>query len=198
MKIFWQSLKMILFMALVTGFIYPLILLFIANLTMPWKAQGSLLQKDDITIGSKLIGQKFTSNSYFWGRPSAVDYATLPARASNLGPTSARLKEIIQQRRFNLAQIHNIRDLSLVPIEMICSSGSGIDPHISLHAAYFQLERVANARSISTSDENLMQKMQELIESSLDKPAGRFFGVPQVNVLMLNLALDDLEAQNSP
>lgn len=190
MKLFLQSLKMILFMTLLTGIIYPVTLLLIANLTMPWKAQGSIIKRSEKKIGSKLIGQQFTSDRYFWGRPSAVDYATLPARASNLGPTSAKLQDLIEQRRFKIAQAHNIRDLSLIPIELVCSSGSGVDPHISFNAAYFQLARVAKARSMTVN------KIQEMIHNSVDQPRGKLFGVPYVNVLLLNLALDEYQEQH--
>ena len=155
MQNFWQSLKMILFMIVLTGSIYPIIILLVANLTMPWKAQGSLIKKGDNAIGSKLIGQKFNSERYFWGRPSAVNYSTLPSGASNLGPTSAKLRETIQQRRFKIAQAHNIQDLTLVPIGLVCASASGIDPHIKLDIAYFQLERVVQARSMTSEDMKL-------------------------------------------
>ncbi len=181
-------------MTLLTGIIYPLIITFFAALTMPWRAQGSLIDKDNKVIGSKLIGQKFQSKLYFWGRPSAVDYATLPAGASNLGPTSAKLRELIEQRRVKVAQAHNVQDLSLVPIELVCASGSGIDPHISVAAAYFQLERIIKARSITNID--MQNKIRELINRNLDRPIGKFFGLPIVNVLMLNLALDEFLEHN--
>lgn len=184
MKLFGTTLKLFIFMILLTGVIYPTILLLVANLTMPWKAQGSLLYEDEKAIGSRCIGQNFTDARYFWGRPSAVDYQTLPAEASNLGPTNSKLKEEIKKRRINLAQTHNVKDLSLVPIELICASGSGIDPHISQRSAYFQVSRVAQARKMSK------EKIEELIYESLDKPIGRLFGVPHVNVLVLNIALD--------
>lgn len=193
MKIFLQSFKMIILMTLMTGILYPIIILLIANLTMPWKAQGSLIRRDGHVIGSNLIGQKFSSNRYFWGRPSAVNYETLHSGASNLGPTSAKLQQMIQKRRFKMAQAQGIQDLSLVPIELITASASGIDPHISFSAAYFQLARVAKARSMNS--ENLKLKIEEMIHNNTDKPIGKFFGVPHVNVLMLNLALDQYEEQ---
>lgn len=193
MQIFWQSLKMIVLMTLITGFIYPMILFFMIHLSFPWKAHGSLIEHNGSLVGSKLIGQKFTSQHYFWGRPSAVDYSTLPSGASNLGPTSHKLKQLIQQRRKEMAQAHKIQDLALVPIELICASGSGLDPHISFGTAYFQLSRVAQARGM-TSDE-MRLKIEKIIHSSVDKPFGKFFGRSYVNVLMLNLALDKLHKE---
>ncbi|QLH36406.1 MAG: potassium-transporting ATPase subunit C [Parachlamydiaceae bacterium] len=93
MQLFSTSLRMLLMMTLLTGVFYPLSLLLVANLTMPWKAQGSLIQRENEIVGSKFIGQKFSNEKYFWGRPSAVNYNTLPAGASNLGPTSAKLQK---------------------------------------------------------------------------------------------------------
>jgi potassium-transporting ATPase KdpC subunit len=190
---FLQSFKMLLVMAVLTGLIYPLLLVFISHLTMPWAAQGSIVLKNEKAIGSKLIGQQFTSKRYFWSRPSAVNYSTLPAGGSNLGPTSAKLQNIIQQRRIKIAQAHKIQDLSNVPIELVCASASGIDPHISLDTAYFQLARVAEARDLIS--EALKLEIVGIIQQSLDKPIGKIFGSPHVNVLMLNLALDEFETK---
>lgn len=194
MQYFWHSLKMLIFMILLTGVIYPVILLLMANLTMPWLAQGSIIEKNHKVVGSRLIGQQFTSDSYFWGRPSAVHNSTMPAGASNLGPTSAKLKNEIEQRRIKIAQAHNIQDLSSIPIELLCASGSGIDPHISIDTAYFQLARVARARSMS--GEEMEFKIHEMILNNIDKPIGKLFGRPYVNVLALNLALDEFQGQS--
>lgn len=178
-------------MAFLTGIAYPVLILLFTNLTMPSKAQGSIIFKDGMPVGSRLIGQKFISNDYFWGRPSATDYSTLPAGASNLGPTSAKLKKMIDQRRIKFAQTHNIQDLSSIPDELVCASASGIDPHISLSTAFFQLNRVAQTRSMTSNEMRL--KIQTMIHDNIDKPIGKFFGEPHVNVLMLNLTLDEFQ-----
>ncbi len=194
MQIFWQSLKMVICMTVLTGFIYPLVILMIANLTMPKRAQGSIIYHNEKPIGSKLVGQQFTSDRYFWGRPSTVNYATLPAAASNLGPTSTKLQVLIQKRRFRIAQAHGIQNLSLIPTELICASGSGIDPHISLGTAYFQLARVAKARALNGNA--MVLKIEELINNSIDKSYSKLFGERYVNVLMLNLKLDEFAKEN--
>lgn len=191
MKILYQSIKMIVLMTLLTGVVYPLSILLIAHLTMPWQAQGSLIYQNDLIVGSQLIGQKFENKRYFWGRPSAVQYDTLPAGASNLGPTSAKLRNLIRMRRIHVAQAHDITDLTSVPVELITASASGIDPHINFNSAYFQINRIAKARSMETHK----QKIEELINLYADKPIGKLFGAPHVNVLMLNLALDHYEKQ---
>jgi len=192
MKSFWDSLKMLLWMTVLTGLIYPLGILLIVQLSMPKRSNGSLIKLNDQIIGSKLIGQKFESDRYFWPRPSASDYSAYPAKASHLGPTSAKLMKLIQERRFKLAKSHETKDLSTIPIELLCASASGIDPHISKRAAYFQIARVINARGMSDS---MKLEIEELISKNLDKPIGRFFGEPCVNVFMLNLALDAFEKQ---
>lgn len=184
MKLYLPTIKLFLLMVFVTAFLYPIGVLIIANLTMPWKARGSLIEVDGKIIGSKLIGQKFSKDQYFWQRPSAVDYNTLPAGASNLGPTSQELKETIKKRAIQIAQAHQIQDPSLVPIELICASASGVDPHISLSTAYFQTNRVSKARGFSRDI------IDRFIFESIDKPVGLFFGVPHVNVLVLNCLLD--------
>ncbi|QLH36405.1 MAG: potassium-transporting ATPase subunit C [Parachlamydiaceae bacterium] len=97
------------------------------------------------------------------------------------------------QRRLKIAQAHQIQDLSSVPVELICASGSGIDPHINIETAYFQIPRIMKARSI-TGDKNKL-KIYEMIHNSIDKPVGRLFGIPHVNVLILNLKLDEFQRE---
>ncbi|OJV11684.1 MAG: hypothetical protein BGO14_09195 [Chlamydiales bacterium 38-26] len=181
-------------MTLLLGIIYPYSILYIVNMTMPRRSAGSLIYIDNQLRGSKLIAQKFNQNIYFWPRPSSVDYNTLPAGGSHLGPISARLAKQIQERRRKIAEQHQVNDLSLIPDEMVCASASGIDPHISLTNAYFQLERVAKARSWDSMEMKI--KIKQLIYQNLDKPLGRLFGKPYVNVLKLNIALDNFSLSN--
>lgn len=186
---YFSAIKLFFMMVLITAFFYPLSILILTHVIMPWKAQGSFIEVEGKIIGSKLIGQKFTREEYFWQRPSAVNYNPLPAGASNLGPTSRELKETIKKRALQVAQAHDIQDLSLIPIELICASASGVDPHISLNTAYFQAERVARARGITK------EIIEQFIMESLDKPLGRLFGSPYVNVLVLNQLLDQFQGK---
>ena len=133
-------------MTFLTGIIYPLFMTGIAQIAFPAKANGSLILKDDKIAGSELIGQKFDSSIYFWSRPSAIDYNPIPSGASNLGPTSDKLKKQVEDRRRLFAAKNSITDANAIPKEMIFASGSGIDPDISPEAAYLQLDRVAKAR----------------------------------------------------
>lgn len=178
MNAFKTAVKVFIFMTVLTGLIYPLLIMGIAQLTMPILAHGSLIQKGDKTIGSSLIAQKTTDNRYFWPRPSAVDYDPLkPSGGSNLGPTSQKLKEAIEERKQKVGV--------QAPSELLCASGSGLDPHITLETAYFQIPRVGNARSINDAElKNLVDQLSE------GKQLG-FLGARYVNVLSLNQALDE-------
>ncbi|MDM9381650.1 K(+)-transporting ATPase subunit C [Chlorogloeopsis sp. ULAP01] len=174
-----------------TALIYPLLMLVCGQIALPFQANGSLITNSQGTIiGSGLIGQPFNSDRYFWSRPSTVDYSTSPevattgtSGASNLAPSNSELIERIQKEvtRLQKANIQPTADL-------VYTSGSGLDPHISVDAAQAQVQRVASVRRISPT------QIQSLIAQNTD---GRFLGVfgePGVNVLKLNLALDALQS----
>jgi K+-transporting ATPase ATPase C chain len=178
--VFENSLKMFLWLSGITGLLYPLCITAIAQWAMPHKANGSLLvNQDREVIGSRLIAQKFTQDIYFWPRPSSVDYHPIPSGGSNWGPTSLDLKQAVAKRQTELMEAHYARREE-VPIELLFASGSGLDPHISLRAASFQIDRIAEARGIEKSI--LVKLIQDHISP--------LFGTPYVNVLELNLAMD--------
>lgn len=177
MATFKIALKAFLFMMLLTGGIYPLIITVIAQMTMPNLANGSLVKNGEKVIGSTLIAQKFEGEHYFWPRPSAIDYHPLkPSGGSNLGPTSKKLQEEVEKRKQKYG--------ADAPSDLLYASGSGLDPHISLEAANYQIPRVAKARSIEE------EELKKLIESLKEKKQLGFFGSDYVNVLLLNQALD--------
>jgi K+-transporting ATPase ATPase C chain len=176
-------------MTVLTGIIYPLVMTGLAQVSFPSKANGSLIKKDGIIRGSELIGQKFDSSIYFWSRPSAIDYNPIPSGASNLGPTSDKLKKQVTERRILFAAKNSITDTSAIPKEMIFASASGLDPHISPEAALLQLKRVAIARNL---DETQKQKVQQLIKNKTEEPQYFLFGEQRINVFELNLALDNI------
>lgn len=181
---FWTACKIFFALAFLTGCLYPLLVTEIAKLTMPHQANGSLILINQQLRGSQLIVQPFKEDRYFWPRPSTLNYDTLHSYGSNLGPTSRRLKEIIQQREQILLQAHPYA-LS-VPSDLLYASGSGLDPHISVEAAYFQMERIAHNRSLSSqAKEQLRQLIDQSIEGKND-----LWGPPHLNVLLLNMALD--------
>jgi K+-transporting ATPase ATPase C chain len=178
-----RTLRMLAWLFVLTGIVYPLLITGISYLSMPKKAQGSLLNYQGRVVGSSLIAQKFEGEKYFWPRPSAIDYQPLPSGGSNLGPTSLLLKKEVGRRRtayFNKE----------IPSELLFASGSGVDPHLTLQAAYFQAARIAQTRQME------LYKVHELIYSSMIKRRFGFLGVKHVNVLKLNCALDSLENKN--
>ena len=182
-------------LTLITGLAYPLAMTWVADAIFPAQAQGSLIERDGKVVGSALIGQEFTGDTYFHGRPSATTMAdpadpskTVPAPynaansgGSNLGPTNKALVERVQA---DLDKLKQENSAAAVPIDLVTTSASGLDPHISPEAAMFQVARVAAARKLA--EERVRQLVTEHTE-------GRLFGLlgePRVNVLLLNLALD--------
>jgi len=173
-------------MTVLTGVLYPLAVCGLGQLLWPHKSMGSLVRHENRVLGSALIGQNFSSPYYFWPRPSSSDYSALPGLASNLGPTSLKLKNLIDLRRQRLANEHNVA-LEGVPEILLTSSGSGLDPHISLEAAEFQIERISKARGFDTKDQ---ERLKGLVAQALEQPQFGFLGQARVNVLLLNLTLD--------
>jgi len=183
------SIRSIATLWILTAFLYPLLIFLIGQTAFPYQANGSLLTNaQDEIVGSALIGQTFTINEYFWSRPSIIDYSegddanpTGLSGGSNLAPDNPELLERIK------AEAERLRSEGVEPTaDLLYSSGSGLDPHISPDAAEAQVERVAQARGLSVDE------VQSLIVKNTD---GRFlgiFGEPGVNVLALNLALDSL------
>jgi K+-transporting ATPase ATPase C chain len=184
------ALKFLLVMTVLSGVIYPFFMTGVAQLAFPAKANGSLIMKDGKIAGSELIGQKFDSSIYFWSRPSAIDYNPIPSGASNLGPTSDKLKKMVAERRILFATKNSITDTTVIPKEMIFASASGLDPHISPEAALLQLKRVAMARNLN---ETQKQMVQQLIKNKTEEPQFFLFGEPRINVFELNLALDNIK-----
>ena len=181
------ALKFFLVMTILTGVIYPIVMTGLAQLGFPSKANGSLIKKDGKIIGSELIGQKFDSTIYFWSRPSAVDYNPIPSGASNLGPTSDKLKKQVVERRILFATMNSLTDTTAIPKEMLFASASGLDPHISQKAALLQVDRIAKARNFNAiQKQNLVQS----VKNHTEPPQFLVLGEERVNVLILNLELD--------
>lgn len=187
MKMIWQSLRMLFWMTILTGLIYPILITLIGYFMFFDRSTGSLLTIDGNVRGSKLIAQKFTSDRYFWARPSAIDYNPLPSGGSNLGPISSKLKKQVEERRKKLSINSSNIDPLLIPADLLFASGSGLDPHITPEAAYFQVERIAKARSIPAD------AIRELIDLSIEKPTLRVMGRSRINVLILNQSLDAIK-----
>lgn len=179
--------SLVILMTVLTGIGYPLAITGVAKFAMPAQANGSLITKGDTVIGSQLIGQNFTTERYFWPRPSATSPDAYNAQASggsNLGPTAAKLRDAVA------ANIKHLRDSGIdgpLPADAVMASGSGLDPHISPAFAKAQIARVAKARGLPETS------VAALVQSETVLPSLGFIGEPQVNVLKLNLALDALK-----
>lgn len=173
---------------LITGIIYPITIYAISQLLFPIQSHGNLVyNKNGDVTGSKLIGQPFSSQKYFWPRPSATadyPYNPIASGGNNLGPTSKKLIEDISNRTEHLM---NANGASRIPSDLVMASASGLDPHISLISAQTQALRVANARGIELETVNTM------IKEHSEKPVFGILGEERVNVLLLNKALDDIQ-----
>ncbi len=187
MKTIGRAIKVFLFMTLLTGAVYPLLITGMAGLIFPRRASGSIIEKDGRPTGSRLIGQNFVDPKYFWPRPSATNYDAMPSGGSNLGPTSNSLEETISKRREAL-QVANGADTE-VPVDLLFASASGLDPEISPAAAKYQVGRITKARHL---DERAKTDIFMLIGTHIETPTFGLLGEPRINVLLLNLALDSL------
>lgn len=187
-KIILQSLSVFFVMTVLTGVIYPLFITLIGQAAFPKQADGSLIVKNGKVIGSELLGQNFADSIYFQSRPSAINYNPVPSGASNLGLSSALLKEQVNNRKIEFRTNNLLSDSVSIPSEMLFASGSGVDPHISINAAKLQITRIIKSRNLNTDKSKLLYN---LVDSLSEYPQFGVLGNQVVNVLSLNLKLDE-------
>jgi K+-transporting ATPase KdpC subunit len=172
-----------------TGLIYPLIVTAIAQVLFPSQANGSLIMLDGQEVGSELIGQPFSDPRYFWSRPSTTasfPYNAAASTGSNLGPANPRLAQAVKERIDALKSTDPENTLP-VPVDLVTASASGLDPHISIAGALYQVPRIARARGLSEIE------VRHLVNQNTEGRQFFLLGEPRVNVLKLNLALDEIQ-----
>lgn len=180
------ALSLFILLSVITGIAYPLAMVGFAKVVFPDQAGGSLLMKDGKPVGSRLIGQNFTSPQYFWGRPSATGpypNNVTASSGSNLGPLNPALADAVKARIAALKQA-DPANTQPVPIDLVTASASGLDPEISPAAAQYQIPRVAKARNLTE------EQIRKLVQQHTTNRQLWILGEPRVNVLELNLALD--------
>ena len=192
MKVILQAIRQTIVWTLICGIAYPVVMTLIAQLAFPAQANGSLVARDGKIIGSALLAQQFTGTNYIWPRPSACTYGTgptglAPSSGSNLGPTSGALQTNVQNNAAAFISGNNLPTNTVVPADMVFASASGLDPHISPEAARLQIARVAASRGMN------VDQVTGLVQKFTEGPQWGFLGEPRVNVLLLNVALDELQ-----
>jgi K+-transporting ATPase ATPase C chain len=197
MKVIFQSIRQTLIWSVITGIVYSIVVTAFCQLAFHSQANGSLITRDGKIVGSVWMAQQFQTTNYFWPRPSSCTYGTGPtgivaSSGSNLGPTSGQLQTNVINNRAAFISGNNLATNADVPADMLYASASGVDPEISPEAARLQVARVATARGLS------QEKVAALVEHYVEPPQWGFLGQARVNVLLLNVALDDLAAQKAP
>jgi K+-transporting ATPase ATPase C chain len=189
-----NALMSLLVLTAVAGFIYPLVVTAVAQIVFPYRSNGSIIVKAGRPAGSALVGQEFVAPRYFWGRPSATSpypYNGGSSSGSNLGPNNPDLIKAVQAR-IEVLRSADPSNKQKIPVDLITASGSGLDPHISPAAAWYQTASVARIRGIDES------RVRALVDVHTEGRQFGVFGEPRVNVLQLNLDLDELDKNKGP
>jgi potassium-transporting ATPase KdpC subunit len=186
---FSATIRLFFLLTLLTGFFYPICITIFAQFVFPGKANGSLLEVRNQTVGSEWIGQSFEGSRYFSSRPSAVGYQPWPSGASNLAPSNKELQKQIAGRKIQLELKNGHFSDENWPADLIFASGSGLDPHISPKAAQIQISRIVKYRMLNQEQ---ARRLSKLVDESVEGREFCILGEPRVNVLKINLKLDQI------
>ena len=187
MKNFLRSVRITIAFCIILAVLYVGILWIVGQFASPGKGNAETVTLNGQVVGAANVGQKFTKDIYFWGRPSAADYTADASAGSNKGPTNEEYLAEVEARVDSFLVKHPYLERKDVPAEMVTASGSGLDPHISPESAYVQVERVAAARNMSADS------VRAIVDSQIEKPLLGLFGPAVVNVLKLNVALEEAQ-----
>lgn len=178
------NLRLFIVLSVLTGLVYPLLITLAGQIFFPFKSGGSLLTFNNKSIGSELIGQNFSDLKYFHSRPSAVDYNASASGAGHYAPSNAKFLQEVKNRIAQTRTKNGISQNQTLPADSVLTSGSGLDPHITVETALLQVPRIAKSRRLSESD------LIYLVNLNIEKSQMGFLGESRVNVLKLNMALD--------
>lgn len=186
MKDLIRALLVFVVLSLLIGLIYPFVVTGISRFAFPGRAQGSLLVREGKTVGSSLVGQRFTGPGYFYGRPSAVDYDAGNSGGTNAGPSNGTYLNNVRLRIDTVRRVNHLDQGTPAPADLVLSSASGLDPHISIEGALVQVARVAQERGLPEPS------VRDVVRGRVEQPLLGFIGQRRVNVLLVNLDLDRL------
>lgn len=187
-----NTVRIFVVLTVICGLLYPLLMTGVAQMVFPIQANGSIVTRNNAPVGSRLIGQNFSSAVYFHGRPSAAGekgYDATSSGGSNLGPTSKKLMDAVAGTLKQVRENNNLNQSTPIPSDLVLASASGLDPDITPAAAYLQADRVARERKLEAGE------VRRLVDVHIQERQWGLFGEPRVNVLELNLALDDLQTK---
>ena len=187
MKLIVQSVLMLAIFTVLTGIVYPLFITLVDQAAFNYQANGSLVKKNGRVVGSMLIGESFTNDSYFNGRPSECDYDATNSGAFNYGPASSNLISMVNSKIADVRNKNGLDARSPVPADMVTASASGLDPDIGIENAEIQAKRISRLRNIPIA------ALMEIVSNNMDSRVLGFWGIDKVNVLKLNLALDEMK-----
>ena len=185
MKKILVSIRVYIIFTVLLGLIYPFVVTVIAQVILPYQANGSIMINGDKVVGSKLIGQNFSNPEYFHSRPSANNYDAVNSGGTNLGPSSKKLIDTTADKIANVRQENGLSSDTKIPSDMVLSSASGLDPHISVQSALLQVNRISKIRGIT------VKNLKKMINNNTDSDFIGIWGCSGVNVLKLNLAVDN-------